>query len=245
MGTLLGYPSGGDRQAIPLGSSLLLHALLLAAVLGGAHFPGRKVVTIPVAYEVRLVTLPSPSVSAPPAPSPSSPAKSPVPPPPSEELSLPGKRTAPVGEVPSESLTLTPRPARRAISPEAPPAVPTVPSPVARSAGPAPAPEGAVSVENADPRLANYRVLLEYKISSTWIPPRVRTGHSPPVVSFKIMRNGQVKDVRLEISSGNRGMDDSALRAIHLAKPFPPLPALFQDEFASVQTHFNLEGETR
>ncbi len=236
MRAALGYSSGGDSQVVSLGSSLLLHTLFLVAVFGGVYFPGKKAVRIPVAYEVRLVTLPSPSI--PPTSAPSSPPVKSASPPPSEELSLPRRRNAPRAEASAESLTLAPRLSRST----ALPAPPAVTSPAAGSPGSAGSPEEGVSVENADPRLTYYRALLEYKVSSAWILPLVRGAQPSPVVSVKILRNGQVRDVRLETSSGDRSMDDSALRAIRLAQPFPPLPPLFPDEFASFQIGFHMGG---
>jgi protein TonB len=41
---------------------------------------------------------------------------------------------------------------------------------------------------------------------------------------FKIRRNGEVTDVKLEQSSGSIAFDQAAQRAVYSANPMPPLP---------------------
>jgi TonB family protein len=45
------------------------------------------------------------------------------------------------------------------------------------------------------------------------------------VISFTILRDGTVKNPRVEQSSGNSSWDTSGLRAIQSSSPFPPLPS--------------------
>jgi periplasmic protein TonB len=45
------------------------------------------------------------------------------------------------------------------------------------------------------------------------------------VISFTILRDGTVKNLRVEQSSGNSSWDTSGLRAIQSSSPFPPLPS--------------------
>jgi len=59
-------------------------------------------------------------------------------------------------------------------------------------------------------------------------------------VTFVIGRNGSTSDVRVVQSSGNRALDDSALRAIYEASPFPPLPAQYERDDARIEFWFQL-----
>jgi len=45
------------------------------------------------------------------------------------------------------------------------------------------------------------------------------------VISFTIMHDGTVKNLRIAQSSGNSSWDNSGLRAIQSSSPFPPLPS--------------------
>ncbi len=101
-----------------------------------------------------------------------------------------------------------------------------------------------VIVENADPRLSYYFTLLQYKISSRWSPPRIGPGRvERVVVSFKILRSGLIDELTVDSPSGNKLLDDSAIRAIRDAVPLPPLPNLFRDESLSIQLRFTYIGE--
>jgi TonB family protein len=57
---------------------------------------------------------------------------------------------------------------------------------------------------------------------------------------FEIGRDGSIREQpELEKSSGNTVYDQSALRAITEASPFPPLPPEFKA--ASLRVHFGFE----
>lgn len=53
---------------------------------------------------------------------------------------------------------------------------------------------------------------------------RRRHLHGDVVLSVTIGTDGQVRDARVYSSSGYRVLDDAAMRIVHLAAPFPPIP---------------------
>lgn len=89
-----------------------------------------------------------------------------------------------------------------------------------------------------------YRDLIETRVAQKWntseVDPRITTA-PPVIVVFDILRNGQVRNVTVLQSSGNRALDYSAQRAIFLASPFPPLPAGFEREEARIEIWFHLK----
>ncbi len=89
-----------------------------------------------------------------------------------------------------------------------------------------------------------YRDLIETRVAQRWNTSEVdpRLSAAPPViVTFDILRNGQVRNVAVLQSSGNRTLDYSAQRAIFLAAPFPPLPAGFEREEARIEIWFQFK----
>jgi protein TonB len=92
-------------------------------------------------------------------------------------------------------------------------------------------------------RFGYYRDLLEQSVARRWrtagVDPRLQTA-PPVIVTFVIGRNGSTSDVRVVQSSGNRALDDSALRAIYEAGPFPPLPAQYERDDARIEFWFQL-----
>jgi colicin import membrane protein len=104
-----------------------------------------------------------------------------------------------------------------------------------------------VSVDNPDFQFTYYLVIIQNKISSNWTPPygAGRPGERrKTVIAFRILRNGQIRDVQLEASSGASYLDQSAVRAISRSSPLPPLPQRFLDEYLGVHLSFELEGGT-
>ena len=83
------------------------------------------------------------------------------------------------------------------------------------------------------------------RISDNWlqnaIDPQVRaarTAHA--IVTFTIYRDGTLKNIRMDTSSGNRSMDDSAMRAMLSIEKMPQLPADWRSNTVDVTFDFDL-----
>jgi len=83
---------------------------------------------------------------------------------------------------------------------------------------------GGIKLDAADFPFPHYITLIQYRIESNWEPPESGQGQMLATVYFKIKRNGEVDEVKLEQSSGNVIFDQAAKRAIYNANPLPPLP---------------------
>jgi periplasmic protein TonB len=89
-----------------------------------------------------------------------------------------------------------------------------------------------------------YLQAVQQRISSKWrsgdVNPRLRS--APPVlVSFVILRNGDVRDVRVLQTGGDSTYDLSAQRAVVEAGPFEPLPTAYKGSSALIEVAFKLE----
>jgi protein TonB len=72
------------------------------------------------------------------------------------------------------------------------------------------------------------------------VDARIQTA-PPVIVTFTIRRNGSTANVRVVQRSGNTLLDDSAQRAIYDASPFPPLPAGYERDDATIEFWFQLK----
>lgn len=87
-----------------------------------------------------------------------------------------------------------------------------------------------------------YLTIIQNKIGENWRPsldayfsPETRRA----VVTFEILRTGQIVNVEVEVSSGTRLLDESAIRAVEVSDPLPPLPQEFERD--RLRVHFNFE----
>jgi protein TonB len=90
-----------------------------------------------------------------------------------------------------------------------------------------------------------YVEAVRRKIGSNWnlfeIDPAVRSARrAKSVLTFTIGRDGSVKNIRMEQSSGNISMDNSAQRALANAVPMPPLPNDYAGSYVNVNFDFDL-----
>lgn len=92
-------------------------------------------------------------------------------------------------------------------------------------------------------RFGAYAALLQQRIAEKWntqdIDPRLRTA-PPAVVTFRILRDGTIRDVKVTTSSGNIALDRSAERAVYDVAKVDPLPAAFDRDDARVEISFVL-----
>ena len=84
-------------------------------------------------------------------------------------------------------------------------------------------------------------------ISQNWmqntIDPSIRSARrAKATTSFRIYRDGTIKNIRLDSSSGNRSMDDSATRALLSIDKLPALPADYSGAYVDVTFDFDLSA---
>lgn len=100
---------------------------------------------------------------------------------------------------------------------------------------------GEVGVDQSDFAFTYYLLLVRNKVAQNWTPPAGLTsgGRVRCVVHFRIARGGDVGAVQLESASGVEFFDRSAVRAVTLADPLPPLPLGYAGSDLGV--HFGFE----
>jgi periplasmic protein TonB len=90
-----------------------------------------------------------------------------------------------------------------------------------------------------------YVQAIKRAIQQNWIQntidPATRAAHvAKTTMTFTINRDGTIKNIRLDTTSGNRSMDDSAQRALLSIDRFPPLPADYSGSYVDVTFDFDL-----
>lgn len=84
-----------------------------------------------------------------------------------------------------------------------------------------------------------YSLKLRENIYSHWIFPNDSKRDLIAIISIKISRAGNLTEKWFEKSSGNPAYDNSAMRAIEKAAPFPPPPdVLFENNFVEAEIRF-------
>jgi len=83
---------------------------------------------------------------------------------------------------------------------------------------------------------------VEAIIKSHWEPPPIDVSGSSyhVVVRFRFFRNGTVKDVGIQQSSGNGYFDDAGKRAVLKPRQYPPFPADMTEPYQDVEMVFRV-----
>jgi TonB family protein len=201
--------------------------LLIVAVLFVVRRPVSLVVPGPDVIQVALLD-PSAAITPPPPPEPVAPEPASVTPVEEEGVKI---------ETPKPTKPPKPQPSP---APHTRAAASTLPS---AQVGPAGL-KGDVNVDTGDFEFTYYLVLIRNRIAGNWSPPSgISTGGNPvrAVVYFRIGRGGELSDIRIETASGVEFFDHSALRAVTISDPMPPLPLGFTG--GELGVHFGFDWE--
>jgi protein TonB len=228
---------GGAGGGIAL--SVLLHGSIVGAVVYAAiHASAPQQVSALNIRFAPVAATPQP-VSAPPVPAPPAPAAptlkipEPVPEAP-KPVAKPEPKTVPLssfGQSTKKGSEKPPAPV--------PHVAPPIPAPTNGIVGNIDIPAGASGVTALDGDFP-YTIYIERMkslIGQRWFRPQVGGG-TVATVSFSIDRDGTIREVKNEISSGNGTFDRAALRAVLEASPLPPLPFAYNGTYLGVHLTF-------
>jgi len=90
-----------------------------------------------------------------------------------------------------------------------------------------------------------YRNLVAIDIQRNWAFPMHLAGGRTDLracLSFKIMRNGEIRDIRMDKRSGNRYLDEAGRKAIIKSSPVSPLPPGIYKSYDEWGVCFKPEG---
>jgi len=90
-------------------------------------------------------------------------------------------------------------------------------------------------------KMNSYYAAIWARIKNRWVLPQsiLPRENIEAVVHAKILRNGAVTDLSFEKRSGNRYFDESAMKAVRKASPFPPLPEWAQGGSIEIGIRFH------
>jgi colicin import membrane protein len=106
---------------------------------------------------------------------------------------------------------------------------------------PAPASQPSPGDADINAKMRAYYAMIWSRIKEKWaLPQGILPGEQlETVIDVTILRNGAVMEMNFEKRSGNRYFDESALKAIRKATPFPPLPAWISERSLGVGIRFH------
>jgi protein TonB len=227
-----------------------IHAVVVVMLVWGPLWMPRRP-AMPV-YEVQLVSAPveTPRPTPPrPVPPPRVEPKPPPPPPkPAKPKTVKKQAPAPVEPAPTKTKP-APAPTPETVAePEPPVRQPEPPAPEPQAKATEPAEPGIELVtplmEAVALKYPFYMNALKRKINENWSPPGAGFAQTrATLVVFTIHRDGSVRGMDIEQSSGDAFYDQAAIRSVLRASPFPPLPPGYAEESMKIFFSFSLDPD--
>lgn len=83
-----------------------------------------------------------------------------------------------------------------------------------------------------------YLGVIRNKIENRWSQPVAHASIKKTLIEFTVHRNGEIRNIRVAESSGDHYFDQTALRAVSVSNPLPPLPRGYKENFLKVRYRF-------
>lgn len=102
-------------------------------------------------------------------------------------------------------------------------------------------PGDAININTKSFKYMSYFSTIKEKIEWAWVYPQgaQQSGQQGMLtLTFTILRNGRLGDVKLVRSSGYRLLDQAAMQAVRDAADFPPMPAKWDDQELTILANF-------
>lgn len=84
----------------------------------------------------------------------------------------------------------------------------------------------------------SYMKKMQHSIKANWNPPSENT-NSSTVLQYRVQKDGRITNIKIAKSSGNKRMDETAIKALNDTSPLEPLPEFFTGKFVDVNFTFN------
>lgn len=256
-----GRPGPRGMTAGVLGT-ILVHGAVLGLLIGAVRPPRM----LPPAYAVELVAaprptpkkrlapeaLPTPPAPSPPASTPESKTKKPAPVKAPPKKTVPKPSTKPAPPVPTPEPEPTPPPEAAPKPAETPPAAEEREAPAETRSETAPLPNETpstgtdvanVKTPGLDFPFPEYLRNVVSQVYRRWDRP-VTERNRYAEISFFVLRDGSVRDIRFAKSSGNFSFDldaQGAIEAAGNARAFGPLPEGYEADVLPVTFYFRLQ----
>ena len=100
---------------------------------------------------------------------------------------------------------------------------------------------GNVPQAQVSSRLSEYTAFIKSRIKGNWtLPQALRPKDNvETIIEVRILRNGAIERLNFEKRSGNRYVDDSAMKAVQKSMPFPPFPDGMMDNYIEIGIRFH------
>jgi len=118
-----------------------------------------------------------------------------------------------------------------------PQATPSVQPPVVASTQA----RGSMPQAHVSSRLNEYAGFINSRVQGNWtLPQALRPKDNvETIIEVKILGNGVVERLNFEKRSGNRYVDESAMKAVQKSMPFPPFPEGMMDNYIEIGIRFH------
>lgn len=100
---------------------------------------------------------------------------------------------------------------------------------------------GNVPQTQVSSRINEYIGFINSRIQGNWTLPQALRPKDivETIIEVKILSNGAVERLNFEKRSGNRYVDDSAMKAVQKSMPFPPFPDGMMDSYIEIGIRFH------
>lgn len=104
-----------------------------------------------------------------------------------------------------------------------------------------------IETPQTDNSIQQYMNNMQHTVKANWNPQTNTKNSTQVVLKYRIHKNGEISDIGVVKSSGNKELDKTATEAVKKSSPLEELPKTFPKNYVDVKFSFdyNIDGVNR
>ncbi len=96
-----------------------------------------------------------------------------------------------------------------------------------------------IEIQQTDDSIQQYMNNMQHTVKANWNPKTNSENSTRVVLKYRIHKNGEISNIEVLKSSGDKEMDKTAIEAVKKSSPLAELPDALQENYVDVNFSFD------
>ncbi len=96
-----------------------------------------------------------------------------------------------------------------------------------------------IEIQQTDDSIQQYMNNMQHTVKANWNPKTNSENSTRVVLKYRIHKNGEISNIEVLKSSGDKKMDETAIEAVRKSSPLAELPDAIKENYVDVNFSFD------
>lgn len=96
-----------------------------------------------------------------------------------------------------------------------------------------------IEIQQTDDSIQQYMNNMQHTVKANWNPKTNSENSTRVVLKYRIHKNGEISNIEVLKSSGDKKMDETAIEAVRKSSPLAELPEAIKENYVDVNFSFD------